>query len=335
MKEFKFSILIPTYNGAHVIKDTLNSILSQSYNNFEIIIKDDTSKDNIEEVIKPYKDSRIRFYRNRENKGYPRNLEECRSLAKGDILYLMGQDDILENDALLKTYKAFKLSPKIGAVTRPYYWFDENVGKPVRVKKQLNPEKDEVINIDDTYSKVSAVFNTLDQLSGLALRKKFIDIPFEQHTFTSHIYPFASIFKNHPVVFLKDYEVAVRISTSHSRAGSWVYAYSPMQSWIDLFNNVYFEDKFKKLRESMIENFVATNYVGLVQIKNYGTYYHLLREIFNLLKYRPKNIYNLLFWFFSMGTLFIPSFILKSLVDKYKNRLNSKIIRQINFNYSI
>ena len=116
----------------------------------------------------------------------------------------MGQDDILENDALLKTYKAFKLSPKIGAVTRPYYWFDENVGKPVRVKTQLNPEKDEVINIDDTYSKVSAVFNTLDQLSGLALRKKFIDIPFEQHTFTSHIYPFASIFKNHPVVFLKD-----------------------------------------------------------------------------------------------------------------------------------
>lgn len=335
MKDLKFSIIIPTYNGAKVIRDTLNSIRSQSYKNYEIIIKDDASKDNIEEVVNSYKDTAIRFYRNTKNMGYPKNLEDCRKLAKGDILYLMGQDDILEKDALLNTCKAFELSPEIGAVTRPYYWFDEDVEKPVRVKKQCNPQKDEVINIGDDYEKVAAVFNTLDQLSGLALRKKYIDIPFEEHTFTSHIYPFASIFKKHPVVFLKGYQVAVRISTSHSRAGSWVYAYSPMQSWIDLFNNVYFENKFKKLRSCMTENFVATNYLGLVQIKNYGTYFHLLREIYYLLKFRPNNLYSPLFWFFSLGTLLMPSSILKLLVDWYKNRFNSKLIPRINFKYSI
>ena len=46
MNDLKFSILIPTYNGAEVIGDTLRSLLSQSFQNFEIIVQDDASKDN-------------------------------------------------------------------------------------------------------------------------------------------------------------------------------------------------------------------------------------------------------------------------------------------------
>ena len=74
---------------------------------------------------------------------------------------------------------------------------------------------------------------TLDQLSGLAYRVKFMDIPFHPDCFPCHIYPFASIFKKHPVVFLKDYNVAVRIATSQTRFISSIYEKSPMQSWLD------------------------------------------------------------------------------------------------------
>ena len=83
MTNLKFSILIPAYNGAEVIGDTLRSILSQSFSNYEIIIQDDASTDNTEEVVKSFGDPRIKFFRNEKNLGYPGNLEEARKKADG------------------------------------------------------------------------------------------------------------------------------------------------------------------------------------------------------------------------------------------------------------
>lgn len=293
----KFSICIPTYNGEKIIGETLRSILSQSFANFEVIVVDDCSKDNTEKVVKGFKDKRIKFFKNKQNLGYSKNLEECRKKATGDILYLMGQDDILGKDALLNTYKAFSLSDDIGAVTRPYFWFDKEVAKPVRAKKQLNPKKDEIVRITDRPQRIVEVFQTLDQLSGLAYRRKYMDLPFHEDIFPCHIYPFASIFKKHPVVFLKDYNVAVRISSSQTRSLSSIYDKSPMQSWREMFERVFFEKKFEKIKDYCIKNFVAKNYVGLVQIKNYARFRYLLREIYYLVKYRLENLLSFQFWF--------------------------------------
>lgn len=327
--DLKFGILIPTYNGADVIRNTLRSILSQSFDNFEIIIQDDASKDNIEEIVKSFNDGRITFYKNEENLGYPKNLEDLRKKATGDIIYLMGQDDILAEDALLNTYKAFKISEDIGAVTRPYYWFAEDINKPVRAKEQLNPEKNEIVRITDSFDRIIAVFKTLDQLSGLALRRKYVDIAFSEDVFPCHVYPFASIFKKHPIVFLKDYNLAVRIRSSQCRSVSSIYDKSPLQSWVDFFNKVFPEKKFRELREYCIKNYVAKNYVGLVQIRNYAKYKYLWREIFLLLKYRWQNIYNFKFWFFSLGCIIMPPFLLIPLVDWYKEKINSRKLKKV------
>ena len=81
-EELKFTIGIPTYNGASLIKETLKSILSQGFQNFEIIISDDCSKDNTIEVIKKFKDKRIKTHRNEKNLGYGKNLQVLRKLAK-------------------------------------------------------------------------------------------------------------------------------------------------------------------------------------------------------------------------------------------------------------
>jgi len=170
----KFSILMPVYNGAKVISPTLRSILSQSFDNFELIIVDDCSKDNTERVVRSFKDKRIKFFKNKENLGYPGNLEECKKKARGDIFYLMGQDDILGKDALLNTYNIFEKDENIGAVTRPYFWFDKDINKPVRAKKQLNSKRNEIIEINDDKEKIIKIFSTLDQLSALALRRKLI-----------------------------------------------------------------------------------------------------------------------------------------------------------------
>ncbi len=331
----KFSILMPVYNGARVIFPTLQNILNQSFNNFELIIVDDCSRDNTEKVVKSFKDKRIKFFKNKKNLGYPGNLEECCKKATGDILYLMGQDDILGKDALLNTYKVFKEDENVGAVTRPYFWFDDKINFPVRAKKQLNPDKDEIVTIDDDLERIIAVFETLDQVSGLAMRRKFIDIPFGKEIFTSHIYPFASIFKKHPVVFLRDYCLAVRMSSSMSRTVSSVYNKSPMESWAEMFETVFFEKKFDKIRKDCIKNFIAVNYIGLVQLRNYAKFRYLLREIYLLLKYRWENIFSLHFWVFSLGCLLMPPFLLIPLVSWYKRKINSKRFSGIKFHYKI
>ena len=162
----KFSILMPVYNGSKVISPTLRSILSQSFDNFELIIVDDCSKDDTGKIIRGFKDKRIKFFKNKKNLGYPGNLEKCRKKAKGDVLYLMGQDDILGKEVLLNTYNVFAEDENIGAVTRPYFWFDKDINTPVRAKKQLSSKNNEKVTISDNPQKIIRVFETLDQLSG-------------------------------------------------------------------------------------------------------------------------------------------------------------------------
>jgi len=335
MNDLKFSILIPAYNGAKVIGDTLLSLLSQSFQNFEIIIQDDASSDDTIKVIESFNEPRIKVFRNERNLGYSKNLDSLRKYASGDIIFLMGQDDILGAGALEETHKAFQLSDDIGAVARPYFWFDEKITKPVRATKQLNPNENEIVRITDNFKKIILTVDVAGQLSGLAMRKKYLGTPFHEDIFPCHVYPFASIFKKHPIVFLKDYNLAVRIRSSQCRSVSSIYGKSPIQSWIDFAENMFPEKEFDDLRKYFIKNYVAKNYVGLVQIRNYAAYRYLLREIGMLLKYRWQNICSPYFWFFSLGSAIAPSFILIPLVDWYKNKINSKKLKHIKFSYEL
>lgn len=332
-EDLKFSVLIPVYDMETTIGETLKSILAQSYKNFEIIVQDNDSRDNTAKIIKSFKDKRIIYFKNQKNIGPALNLVYGQKNCSGDIIYLMAADDLMDRDALLKTHRAFKISPDIGAVTRPYFWFDKSVKIPVRAKKQCDSKKDTIITINDCNRKIVYNFlSTLDQLSGLAYRKKYMDKTFRDDIWTCHSYPLLSIFKKYPVVALKDYVIAVRIGRSGTRCD--IYRNSPMMSWINMFKDVFSETKFQEIKNDIIRNFVATNYVGLVQIRSYGSYVSFLREIFYLVKYRPENLISPMFWIFSLGCLITPSFLLAKLVDWYKNTLYSKTINKIEFNLS-
>lgn len=335
MNDLLFCILIPTYNGAEVISETLRSILSQSFQNFEILVQDDASSDNTIEVIKAFNEPRIKIFQNKKNIGYPGNLDSLSKKGTGDILYLMGQDDILGKGALKETYKAFKISEDIGAVARPFFWFDKEITKPVRATKQLNPEKDEVVTISDDFERIILTIDVAGQLSGLAMRRKYFDTPFHEDIFPCHVYPFIAILKKHPIVFLKDYNLAVRIRSSQSRTISSIYDKSPIESWVDFANNIFGEKGFEKFRQYFIKNYVAKNYVGLVQIRNYTRYRYLWREIWYLLKYRWQNIWSPGFWFFSLGCAIMPSFLLIPLVDWYKNKIKSRKFKHLKFSYEL
>ena len=98
------SIIIPTYNRAHFISETLDSVLAQTYQNWECIVVDDGSTDNTENIIKAYvnKDSRFQFYRRPSTK--PKGANACRNfgfeLSLGDFVNWFDSDDVMHCDKL-------------------------------------------------------------------------------------------------------------------------------------------------------------------------------------------------------------------------------------------
>src|SRR3989338_6606764 len=120
LKKLKISVVIPTYNMGKTIRETLKSVLNQTYQNFEIIVKDNNSQDDTYEVIKSLSDSRIKYFKNNTNIGCAKSMIAGKKNCQGDILYLLAADDVLSKNALLETSKAFLHNDNIGAVTRPY-----------------------------------------------------------------------------------------------------------------------------------------------------------------------------------------------------------------------
>ena len=64
----KISVVMPTYNRAHFLGKAIDSVLSQTYENFEVIIIDDNSKDNTTDLLRSYNDKRIKYVKNSENR---------------------------------------------------------------------------------------------------------------------------------------------------------------------------------------------------------------------------------------------------------------------------
>jgi len=90
----KVSIIIPTYNGAKYIKETIDSCLNQSYKNIEIIVVDDCSSDSTVEILKSY-ENKINLTINKTNQGIVKNLNNMTLGVESEYFIFLGHDDIL------------------------------------------------------------------------------------------------------------------------------------------------------------------------------------------------------------------------------------------------
>lgn len=94
------SIVLPTYNRAHVLPLAIRSVLDQDFRDFELIIVNDNASDNTEEVVRSFEDPRIRYYRNDPNLKLPRTLNRGFSLAHGKYLTWTSDDNMFAPAAI-------------------------------------------------------------------------------------------------------------------------------------------------------------------------------------------------------------------------------------------
>lgn len=136
------SIITPTYNCERFIGETIESVLKQTYKNWEMIIVDDCSTDNTYEVVKKYadNDSRIKYYLLEENSGAAVARTKAMQLATGDYMAFLDSDDLWISNKLECQLKFMKENNYNFTCTE-YEQIDENgksLNKVIKVKNKTN-----------------------------------------------------------------------------------------------------------------------------------------------------------------------------------------------------
>lgn len=126
MENIIVSVVIPSYNHEKYISETIDSILNQTFQDFEIIITDDGSLDNTVEVIKTFSDPRIKLFEFEENQGACAALNNCIINSKGKYIAYVSSDDVWDLDKLEKQVKYLNENSSIGAVFTKAKIIDEN-----------------------------------------------------------------------------------------------------------------------------------------------------------------------------------------------------------------
>ncbi|HOK51408.1 MAG TPA: glycosyltransferase, partial [Bacteroidales bacterium] len=110
------SVVMPVYNASSFIEESINSILQQTFSDFEFIIINDASTDNSRNIISSYTDSRIRIIDNEQNLGVTRSLNKGIKLARGKYIARMDADDIALSNRFEKQVAFLESNPDYGLV---------------------------------------------------------------------------------------------------------------------------------------------------------------------------------------------------------------------------
>lgn len=188
MNDILFSIVIPTYNRAKFILNTIDSVLVQAYENFEIIIVDDGSTDNTAEIVKTIKDPRVFYYQKaNEERAAARNFGIRK--AKGAFINFLDSDDYLYPEHLAEARNFLLDQPDAKAFHLAYEIRDPK-GQVLRMVEDQKPINDNII-----------FGNTLSANGVFVDRQVLLENPFNEDRALSS---------------LEDWELWIRLAARHT-----------------------------------------------------------------------------------------------------------------------
>jgi glycosyltransferase involved in cell wall biosynthesis len=119
------SVLIPAYNNGQFIKEAIDSVLAQEYDNLEIIVVDDGSTDNTQEIVMAYQNTSIQYF-HKENSGIASTRNYCLAKARGEYIAWLDSDDFWLPGKLIAQIKYFEEHPDCQIVFTKYRHFEDN-----------------------------------------------------------------------------------------------------------------------------------------------------------------------------------------------------------------
>jgi glycosyltransferase involved in cell wall biosynthesis len=244
------TIVTITYNSSKFVKEAIESVLSQSYSDFEYLISDDCSTDNTWEIIQEYKDPRIRAWRNEKNIGEYPNRNKTLFEAKGDYILWIDGDDLLMPLALSNIMFYIKHYPQSAMIM--YFPYRDNIIYPI----ELSPV--EIVSFEYFGNSIlingfsDTIFNKRILMENGGLPEKYI---------AGDLYIKTKISLKHPSVLIPD-------------SISW-WRYTPGQASEKLHkdNRGYFE-RFNILNELLYHEDFPLNSLEIKQAKE--NLYHVM-----------------------------------------------------------
>src|ERR1041384_50978 len=145
------SVIMPAYNCGPYIRKAIDSILGQTFQDFELVICDDGSTDATWNEIGSYTDSRVRKYRHETNKGGLATYNDLLKLSNGSLITIQDADDWAHKERLQRQYEVFQKFPDVGLCTTNgvLYYSDTLV-------KDYEPIREGYYSITDPFPKIAA-----------------------------------------------------------------------------------------------------------------------------------------------------------------------------------
>lgn len=200
----KVSIVMPVFNRADFLEETIESYLQQTFRDFELIIVDDGSTDKSSEILRSFSDTRIRLFTNEKNKGIVYSRNEGTKNAKGKYICPADSDDIAHREKLEKQFQFLEKNPELaGCGTRAKH-IDKH-SKLLKSKWKLNAKEDLIPAI--------SVFKNYFVHSSMMLRKSILPKPAYTPGFdgTEDTKLWFDITRKHKLVIFPEYLLYYRI----------------------------------------------------------------------------------------------------------------------------
>lgn len=138
----KVSVCIPTYNRASTLRRVIQDVLNQTFPDFELIVCDDASSDDTGQVVRSFKDDRIRYHRNETNLGLYPNWNRCIQLASGEYIAIYHDHDIYSSTIVERSVALLERYPTASFVHTALLLIDERdeiCGVDIRPFRELTP----------------------------------------------------------------------------------------------------------------------------------------------------------------------------------------------------
>lgn len=329
------SICIPTFNRASYLSETIQSILSQTYTNFELIIINDGCTDNTDDVVSGYQDKRIKYLKNKKNLGYIKTMNKGTQLAKARWIMHVSDDDKMRPTMLEEMVSALYeynnqeigfVVPQSANINHKGELINEPEKQLVNKKSILLKPKEFIFNftlygrkIRDKYvfntSFPSTLFNKRILL-GLGMSSE--DVPVSHDVLIESeiclLYPVLVVDKA-----LFEYRVHENWGSSLNRKGTYLIEYehffAKLFSFIDK-NKIAFDYNFQNYAYQALVNYLFAPNGGLLRLsgKYQGSYQQRLKRINEYITFGVSHDKSLLvslrFYIVVMASLLPQSIIL-------------------------